>query len=77
MNICGFTVAPLLMFAFQQTKFVLVGDQSSMFVFSFGFVFFSLDSIQMSNLFFYVDGQGRVIDEQGAETMDLEEEVDP
>lgn len=31
----------------------------------------------MSNNFFYEDGQGNIVDEQGNETMDLEEEVDP
>ncbi|KAI9277884.1 hypothetical protein BY458DRAFT_545610 [Sporodiniella umbellata] len=31
----------------------------------------------MSNNFFYEDGQGNVVDEQGNETIDLEEEVDP
>lgn len=31
----------------------------------------------MNNNFFYQDGQGRIMDEQGNDTVEWEEEVDP
>lgn len=39
--------------------------------------FISFHYVQMSINFFYEDGRGNIVDEQGHEAMDLEEEADP